>query len=183
MALRLQWARVWGRLQNEVGEVEYRTWLRPMTLERARRRRVTVRLPTRFLRDWVRSHYRDRLMALWQGREPAVRRVDISFRRLPGARRPQPDQPARQGSANRAAPRGSPRRTFSRGRDARDSSPRRSIRASPSTASSSASRTNSPMPARGASPSPPPSAGVQPAVPVRRRRSRQDASDARHRLG
>ena len=32
IAFDTQWARVRGRLQDEVGEVEYRTWLRQMTL-------------------------------------------------------------------------------------------------------------------------------------------------------
>ena len=30
--LTAQWTRIRGRLQAEVGEVEYRTWLRQMTL-------------------------------------------------------------------------------------------------------------------------------------------------------
>jgi len=38
---------------------------------------ITVRLPTRFLRDWVRSHYGDRLNALWSTENPQIRRVDI----------------------------------------------------------------------------------------------------------
>ncbi|HET9018846.1 MAG TPA: chromosomal replication initiator protein DnaA [Acetobacteraceae bacterium] len=72
-----QWARVRGRLQNEVGDVEYRTWLRQMSLGGIDGDEVTVRLPTRFLRDWVRSHYGDRLSALWQAENRQVRRVDI----------------------------------------------------------------------------------------------------------
>ena len=46
-----QWARVRGRLQQEVGDVEYRTWLRQMTLAAVDGDEVTVFLPTRFLRD------------------------------------------------------------------------------------------------------------------------------------
>jgi len=72
-----QWARVRGRLQTEVGDVEYRTWLRQMSLGGIDGDEVTVRLPTRFLRDWVRSHYGDRLNALWQAENRCVRRVDI----------------------------------------------------------------------------------------------------------
>ena len=75
--LAAQWARVRGRLQNEVGEVEYRTWLRQMSFGGLDGDEVTVRLPTRFLRDWVRSHYGDRLSALWQAENRQVRRVDI----------------------------------------------------------------------------------------------------------
>lgn len=72
-----QWARIRGRLQHEVGEVEYRTWLRQMTLAGVDGDEVTVHLPTRFLRDWVRSRYGDRLNALWHAEMPSIRRVDI----------------------------------------------------------------------------------------------------------
>jgi chromosomal replication initiator protein len=75
--LSAQWARVRGRLQTEVGDVEYRTWLRQMSLGGVDGDEVTVRLPTRFLRDWVRSHYGDRLNALWQAENRRIRRVDI----------------------------------------------------------------------------------------------------------
>ena len=42
-------------------------------------------LPTRFLCDWVRSRYGDRLNALWHAENPAIRRVDI---RVGGAAAP-----------------------------------------------------------------------------------------------
>jgi chromosomal replication initiator protein len=72
-----QWSRIRGRLQAEVGDVEYRTWLRQMTLLGLDGDEITVHLPTRFLRDWVSTRYGDRLRALWQAENPAVRRVDI----------------------------------------------------------------------------------------------------------
>ena len=83
--LTAQWARVRGRLQSEVGEVEYRTWLRQMTLGGTDGDEVTVHLPTRFLRDWVRGHYGDKLNALWQAENRRVRRVEI---RVGGAASP-----------------------------------------------------------------------------------------------
>jgi chromosomal replication initiator protein len=75
--LAAQWARVRGRLQTEVGDVEYRTWLRQMSFGGIDGDEITVRLPTRFLRDWVRSHYGDRLNALWQAENRRIRRVEI----------------------------------------------------------------------------------------------------------
>jgi len=75
--LAVQWTRIRGRLQTEVGEVEYRTWLRQMNLTGLDGDEVTVTLPTRFLRDWVSSRYGDRLRAMWQSENPSVRRVDI----------------------------------------------------------------------------------------------------------
>ena len=78
------WARIRGRLRDEVGELEYRSWLRQMTLSALVGEEVVVTLPTRFLRDWVRGHYGDRLQALWQAEVPSIRRID--FRVLPEAR-------------------------------------------------------------------------------------------------
>ncbi len=72
-----QWARIRGRLQSEVGDVEYRTWLRQMTLAGIDGEEVTVHLPTRFLRDWVRSHYGEKISKLWQIENGRIKRVDI----------------------------------------------------------------------------------------------------------
>jgi len=75
--LAVQWTRIRGRLQVEVGDVEYRTWLRQMNLAGLDGDEVTVTLPTRFLRDWVSTRYGDRLRAMWQSEDPSIRRVDI----------------------------------------------------------------------------------------------------------
>ena len=72
-----QWTRIRGRLQAEVGEVEYRTWLRQMSLAGIDGDEITVTLPTRFLRDWVSTRYGDRLRAMWQAENADIRRVDI----------------------------------------------------------------------------------------------------------
>jgi chromosomal replication initiator protein len=72
-----QWARIRGRLQAEVGDVEYRTWLRQMTLAGIEDEEVTVLLPSRFLRDWVRSHYGEKITRLWQEENPRIREVSI----------------------------------------------------------------------------------------------------------
>jgi chromosomal replication initiator protein len=66
-----------GRLQRELGEVEYRSWLRQMTLVGLDGDEITVYLPSGFLRDYVRSHYGDLVTSLWQAENRSVRRVDI----------------------------------------------------------------------------------------------------------
>jgi chromosomal replication initiator protein len=75
--LSVQWTRIRGRLQSEVGEVEYRTWLRQMCLAGQDGDEITVTLPTRFLRDWVSTRYGDRLKNLWQAEDSNIRRVEI----------------------------------------------------------------------------------------------------------
>jgi len=75
--LAAHWARVRARMQQEVGEVEYRTWLRQMTLAGFDGEEITVLLPSRFLRDWVRAQFADLLTMLWQEELPQVRRVEV----------------------------------------------------------------------------------------------------------
>jgi len=80
-----QWARIRGRLQGEVGDLEYRNWLRQMALDGVDGDEITVLLPSRFLCDWVRGRYGDRLTCLWQEENPLIRRVDIRVGAARGA--------------------------------------------------------------------------------------------------
>jgi chromosomal replication initiator protein len=122
--LAAQWARIRGRLQQEVGEVEYRTWLRQMTLAGVDGDEIALHLPTRFLRDWVREHYADRLSALWQAENAAVRRVDI---RVGGG------APAMSGLAESLGPSGEPHTSAPRGMPRADErgDPRGDLRGDP----------------------------------------------------
>ena len=81
--LAVQWTRICDKLQVEVGEVEYHTWLRQMSLGNLDGDEITVTLPTRFLRDWVSTRYGDRLSALWQAENAGVRRVDFRVGQTP----------------------------------------------------------------------------------------------------
>ena len=75
--LAAHWTRIRGRLQKEVSDVEYRSWLRNMTLVGIDGDEVTIHLPSGFVRDYVRTHYSGRLNELWQEENCGVRRVDI----------------------------------------------------------------------------------------------------------
>lgn len=72
-----QWARVCARLQAEVGDVEYRTWLKQVSFGELAGDEVVVMLPTRFLRDWVNKEYGSLITDFWQKENPAVKRVEF----------------------------------------------------------------------------------------------------------
>jgi chromosomal replication initiator protein len=93
--LAAQWSRVRTRLQVEVGDAEYRTWLRQMTLGNLDGDEITVALPTRFLRDWVSTRYGNRLRALWQAENADIHRVDIRVGDSAPALLPDREHPAR----------------------------------------------------------------------------------------
>ncbi len=72
-----QWVRIRGRLKDEVGEIAYRSWLQPLTVAGLKEGEVRILVPTRFMRDWVNTHYADRIRALWAGENPAVQSIDV----------------------------------------------------------------------------------------------------------
>jgi chromosomal replication initiator protein len=71
------WERVMDRLRDEVGETVYRSWLTALRLERIAAGEAVVAAPTRFLRNWVATHYADRLLSAWRHVDPSVARLSL----------------------------------------------------------------------------------------------------------
>jgi chromosomal replication initiator protein len=71
------WGRVVRQLKDEVGDTAYRSWLQSLRVERIDEGEAVVAAPTRFLRNWVATHYADRLLALWRIENPAVDRISL----------------------------------------------------------------------------------------------------------
>jgi chromosomal replication initiator protein len=71
------WGRVLGHLKDEVGDTAYRSWLQSLRVERIAEGEAVVAAPTRFLRNWVATHYADRLLALWRIETPGVDRLSL----------------------------------------------------------------------------------------------------------
>jgi chromosomal replication initiator protein len=71
------WNRVLKRLRGDLGETQFRSWFQEIHAERVEDGEGVVSLPTRFLRNWVATHYADKLLAAWRAENPAVRRLTI----------------------------------------------------------------------------------------------------------
>ncbi|MGE5548836.1 MAG: chromosomal replication initiator protein DnaA [Solirubrobacterales bacterium] len=102
----MEWDRVKGRLRDEVGDAAYRSWLRPITVHDVRDGAVRLALPTRFMRDWVATHYGERIRTLWGAENPDVRSVEIVVEAGRGAE-PAPVAPA-SAPVSAAAPAAAP---------------------------------------------------------------------------
>lgn len=72
-----EWERVLGYLREEIGQESFRNWLRPMTFLELDQGQAVIGAPTRFLRDWVATHYADRLLTLWRVENQEVKRLSI----------------------------------------------------------------------------------------------------------
>src|SRR5690606_31576278 len=77
-----------GRLRSEVGDAAYRSWLKPLTLTGVTDGEVRLSAPTRFMRDWILSHYHDRLTRLWTGEVTGIREVTVTVEQARSATQP-----------------------------------------------------------------------------------------------
>lgn len=52
-------------LRREWGDTPFRTWIQPLTFTSFSNGVLTLAAPTRFIRDWVKTHYADNIIRLW----------------------------------------------------------------------------------------------------------------------
>ncbi|MDE3015317.1 MAG: chromosomal replication initiator protein DnaA [Pseudomonadota bacterium] len=76
--LALVWERVSGKLGALYGDAVFKSWLKPLRYAGSKDGRVLLSVPTRFMREWITSHYGDDIRALWQQEpEAADYTIDI----------------------------------------------------------------------------------------------------------
>jgi chromosomal replication initiator protein len=90
-------------LRSELGEDVFTSWFGRMELEGVEKGLVRLSVPTRFLRNWIQSHYSEKVLLKWQSEEPDVMRLELSVRsstiRLPAGKPKtmEPPAPSRDG--------------------------------------------------------------------------------------
>ncbi|MAA99234.1 MAG: chromosomal replication initiator protein DnaA [Stappia sp.] len=97
------WTRVKKRLRAELGEDVFTSWFARVDLEEHADGMVRLSVPTRFLKQWIQSHYHERLMSMWQRECEDVMRIELTVRGAVRAR-PAPSQAARPASLRPATP-------------------------------------------------------------------------------
>jgi len=75
-----QWRRVRTRLHAELGEATFNSWFKQIELVGLNEDRVLLAVPTRFIRNWLMSHYEERLTTLWREENAALLRVEVLVR-------------------------------------------------------------------------------------------------------
>lgn len=71
------WQAVYKELRDEFGEAVYRSWLKPLTLQAYYHGTLEVSVPTRFMRDWIQTHYSKRILEMSTARFEEIRRLEI----------------------------------------------------------------------------------------------------------
>ena len=102
--LKQSWNNIAKRLRAELGEDLYSSWFVRMEAEECHDGQLAVSVPTRFLKNWIQSHYSDRLLKVAQSELGALDAVSIKVRT-----RGLPTRPAELQERRPAPPQAEPR--------------------------------------------------------------------------
>ncbi len=59
------WVRIGSKLNAMYGDAIYRSWLKPIRFMGSEEGRIMLSVPTRFVREWVGTHYGEQIANLW----------------------------------------------------------------------------------------------------------------------
>ncbi len=75
-----EWEFVSAKLQKTYGDAIYRSWMKPLRYEGITNGQAILAAPTRFMKEWVLTHYRDTLTELFHASNPRIHAVDVIVR-------------------------------------------------------------------------------------------------------
>ncbi len=80
-----EWDRIKTHLRKEYGDSAFKSWVNPIALDSVENGEVALSVPTRFMRDWIVTHYAERIRALWNTENPGIRRVLVKVALTPSS--------------------------------------------------------------------------------------------------
>ena len=80
-----RWERVRERLRASYGEAIFKSWLQPLKLADVKNGQAMITVPTRFMREWIITHYADNILRFWCQEDQTVHSVDIFVKAEPMA--------------------------------------------------------------------------------------------------
>ena len=85
-----QWDAIREDLKQKFGSVVFHNWIRPLRLSHHTKESVYLEVPTRFMRDWIQTHYLETISALWTRTNQNVTHIEILVAAVPEAVSPRP---------------------------------------------------------------------------------------------
>ncbi len=72
-----QWLQICAQLKSEVGDTAFESWLKPLSVGSFSDGSMNICVPTRFMRNWVITHYSDRIHKIWEKKNPAIKNINF----------------------------------------------------------------------------------------------------------
>ena len=73
------WQQVQNTLRSEFGESTYKSWLSKLDYASYDENKLTLSAPTKFMREWIVTHYYDSIKQIWRSHNPTLEDLEISI--------------------------------------------------------------------------------------------------------
>ena len=73
----VQWEQICSQLKMEFGETAFDSWLKPLTIGDLTNGVMNICAPTAFMKNWVITHYSDRINKIWEQKNPEVTKINF----------------------------------------------------------------------------------------------------------
>ena len=71
------WSSIKIKLKEIYGETEYSNWLKLLTFNKIEKDIITFYAPTKFMCDWILSHYGKKILLLWRETDKSVKDISV----------------------------------------------------------------------------------------------------------
>lgn len=72
-----QWNQICSQLKTEFGATAFDSWLKPLTIGDFNNGEMNVCAPTAFMKNWVVTHYAERINKIWEQKNPSIKKVNF----------------------------------------------------------------------------------------------------------
>jgi chromosomal replication initiator protein len=72
-----QWEEVCGQLKMEFGQTAFDSWLKPLCVSSFADGVMRIGAPTTFMKNWVITHYSDRIHRIWERKNPEIKSIQV----------------------------------------------------------------------------------------------------------
>lgn len=74
------WEKSLNILKLDLGQAVYKSWFSKVNFDKYESNIVTLIVPTRFVRDWISTHFEKKILRAWKAIDPAIRKVNFIIR-------------------------------------------------------------------------------------------------------
>jgi chromosomal replication initiator protein len=99
-----KWERVLAQLKARLGPEAFASWFGRCRLETISKSQLSISVPTTFLKSWIKTHYGNLLLELWQKQAEEILRVDVVVRSAVRSANTENGEAVRQYSVSGAGP-------------------------------------------------------------------------------
>lgn len=76
-----EWHSIKGKLNTEYGNAIYNSWIKHLDFHQINGGEIVLSAPTRFIKEWNRTHYATRILDYWKRYDKNIKRIDFITRK------------------------------------------------------------------------------------------------------